>query len=116
MAGHNVRECLADGNLHVMNAFVERVIRGCEYAEPQAVDIPEETMIGECLWEHCAELAATCHENPTCVALEVCFQDCFGRELGNCVRRCLEEVPNADEGRGPHEALVDCGRPRGCYR
>ena len=113
-AGHNVNECLTPENLVTMQAFVERVIRGCRDAE--AVEPPEGSELGACLWEHCPSQAAACEENPACVALEICFQDCFARELGMCIRRCTESVPDADEGRVQHQPLFECGRANGCYR
>ena len=113
-AGHNVNQCLTEENLATMQAFVERAIRGCRDAE--AMEPPEDSELGACLWEHCPTQAAACDENAACVALEVCFQDCFSRELGMCIRRCTGSVPDAAEGRVQHEPLFECGRANGCYR
>ncbi len=111
-AGHNVSQCLANGNTQVMTAFVERVIRGC--ADPEVV-IPDDARLNACHWMNCTDQAAQCEASPVCVALEECFQDCFQRELGGCIRRCLDSVPDAQTAVDVHRPLFECGREQGCY-
>ena len=115
--GHNVDGCLRGENLLRMQAFIESVIRGCSDAHQSdnGADVPEGSVIGSCLWRQCPERAAACEENPVCLALEICFQDCFRRELGNCIPRCLDEVPQSADGRVQHQPLFECGFPQGCY-
>ena len=115
-AGHNTRECLAGDNARLMYAFVERTIRGCSDEAQEEPEVPEDSSISECHWRACAELAQRCEESAVCVALELCFQDCFERQLGQCIRRCLDSVPDAESAIEAHRPLFECGRANGCYR
>ena len=112
-AGHNVNECLSGGHARELYSFVEEIIRGCRDPE---VTVPEASTLSECHWRACEDLARACDNVPACVALESCFQACFDEGLGQCIRRCLDSVPDAEAGVDTHRPLFECGRSNGCYR
>jgi acetyl esterase/lipase len=117
-AGHSVNQCLGGDNLSRLQAFIERTVRGCEDRNrlDDVPDVPQERLIGDCLWESCPALALACEANPPCVELEACFQECFGRAMGNCIGHCLANIPDSAAGRIDHQPLFECGNPAGCYQ
>ena len=128
-AGHNVRECLANGIEDNIIEFVELHMRGCKHEKPE-VNRPPDAQLNECLYENCPTLAAKCENLPVCVRLETCFQDCFADpNRQGCINACQREVSCEQDSSVPclsdanrtevvdetHYPLFQCGRSAGCY-
>lgn len=128
-AGHNVRECLANGVEDQVIDFVESHMRSCRHIRNESMR-PADAQLNECLYENCGSLAVKCEDMPICVRLEQCFQQCFADSTQqNCVNFCLRQVscdqdPNlpciSDDNKievveETHYPLFQCGRNAGCY-
>ncbi len=110
--GHSLRGCLNGPNQAQVTEFIEAELRNCRDAPAMPMNDPS---INDCLQAGCPELAAACEQVQSCVELETCFQTCYRDQLGNCIRRCLDEVEGSAMGRVTHEPLFRCGEPLGCY-